>query len=135
MEWKKCKKHNNTFLCEKKFGKYKYLVEVWVEDTSNSLRYWVAVSSGKKRKELDIYEDKPNKSLGGIKALLWIKNAILDFPKFYTREYYTENFKIYLCVRWADSRRRDVYKRLTKYGFYFMHIDNEKTLIKEIYEN
>jgi len=131
-EWYKCREWNNTFLCEKYFGKYKYLVEVWVEETSNSLRYWVSVSSGKKRRELKIFEDKTDKSLGGIKALLWVKQTMLGFPKYYVENYHVDGFKLYLCIRWADNKRRNIYERLTKEGFYFQHIDNSKTLIKEV---
>ncbi|MFT6125746.1 MAG: hypothetical protein ACJAVA_000187 [Flavobacteriaceae bacterium] len=136
MDWYKDIDCNNTFLCHRYFGKYKYLVEIWVEETTNSLRFWAAVSSGKKRKELMVFEDKSTKSLGGIKALLWVKNAILNFPEYYDENYYCEGFKVYICIRWSDNKRRDIYSRLEKEGFYFMPIDNNKTLIKEVnYEN
>ena len=132
MDWYKDAERNDTFLCHRYFGKYKYLVEIWVEETTNSLRFWVAVSSGKKRKELDIFEDKDTKSLGGIRALIWVKNAFLSFPEFYNENYHCDGFKVYICIRWSDNKRRDIYSRLEKEGFYFMPIDNNKTLIKEV---
>ena len=132
MNWSKDKRYNNVFICSEYFNGYKYTVEITVEDKIKSLRFWVAVSSGKKRKDLNIFEEKENKSLGGIKALFWVKKAILHFPTFYTEGWRTENTKMYICVTWADSRRRDIYKRLEKDGFYFMQIDGNKTLIKEV---
>jgi hypothetical protein len=103
-----------------------------IETLNKSLRCWVSVSSGKKRKELDIFHDKDNKSLGGIKALFWIKRVILEFPNYFDKMYDTSGLNVYLCIGWADNRRRNIYSRLEKEGFYFMNIDNQKVLIKQI---
>lgn len=132
MCWVKNDKFTNVFASTKTFGKYKYIVEILVDYKPKTIRFWVSVSSGKKRKELNIFEDKENKSFGGIKALFWIKRAILKFPEFYTKDYITEDVKCFICIHWADSRRRDIYKRLKKEGFYFMPIEGQKTLIKEV---
>jgi hypothetical protein len=102
-------------------------------ESTKSIKLWVALSSGKKRKDLKIFEDKENKSFGGIKALIWVKKAILEFPEYYKEAYITEDVKLYICIQWSDNRRRDVYKRLEKDGFYFKHIDGSKALVKEIH--
>jgi hypothetical protein len=43
---------------------------------------------------------------------------------------YNSNKKQYICVAWADSRRRDIYQRLVKEGFIFTMDDGEKILMK-----
>lgn len=132
INWIKDNRYTNVFTCTETFGKYKYVVEILVDYKPKTVRFWVALSSGKKRKELDVFEDKENKSFGGIRALFWVKKAILHFPEFYTKGYITEDVKCFICIHWADSRRRNIYKRLEKEGFYFMHIDGQKTLMKEV---
>ena len=122
----------NIFTCTEYFNEYKYKVEISTEERSKSIRFWVGLTSGKKRKELNIYEDKKNKSLGGIKALLWAKKAILAFPNYFKEKYVTDDVKLYICIHWADSRRRDIYQRLERDGFYFSTIDGNKTLIKKV---
>lgn len=124
------RKHHNFYTISKYFGKYKYVVSVFVEETDKSLKYWVGASSGRKRKQLDIFEQKSDKSFGGIKALLWIKSCIFEFPK--THNKYVHGRKEYICIQWSDSRRRDIYSRLIKYGFEFQMIGGEKTLIKRL---
>ena len=131
-DWERVKGYINLFTCTETFNGCKYVVEVQSEDRTKSIRLWVAVSSGKKRKELKIFEEKENKSLGGLKALLWIKKVVLDFPRFYKELYRTEDIKLYICISWADSRRRDIYQRLEKEGFFFRQIDGSKTLVKEV---
>jgi len=132
MSWNKHPDYTNVFIYEKIFNKYTYRIEVQVEQYAKTVRFWISLSSGKKRKELSVFEDKPNKSLGGIKALIWAKKEILNFPYWYTRSYITEDKKCFICIGWEDSRRRNIYERLKKEGFYFMNIDKCKTLIKEI---
>jgi len=58
MNWKQDKADKRFFTCEKYFDKYKYVVEIFVEDKNKSSLFWVAVSSGKKRKELEIFQSK-----------------------------------------------------------------------------
>jgi hypothetical protein len=38
----------------------------------------------------------------------------------------------YLCVGWADNRRRNIYERLVKEGFQFMVEGGRKILIKKL---
>lgn len=130
MCWIKDNKYTNVYYQTKMFDKYKYNIFITLEETDKSLKYWIAISSGKKRKEFDIFEEKENKSLVGIKPLFWIKNEILEFPKYYTKG--MTNKSQYICITWADNRRRNIYQRLEREGFKFMNIGGEKCLVKKI---
>jgi len=130
MEWVKDPKYTNVWYTTKKFGKYQYNVLIIPQETDKSVKYWIHVSSGKKRKEFEIFEDKENKSLGGIRALFWIKEAMYDFPKYFFK--YVGNRTEYICIGWADSRRRNIYQRLQKEGFQFMIENRNKILIKKL---
>lgn len=127
--WIKHKDYTNVYYCSEEFNGYTYVIQIIPEVLSKSIRYWPSLSSGTKRKELDIFEEKPNKSKGGIKALLWAKDAILDFPNWYKYSYGKQQ---YICIAWADNRRRNIYERLKSEGFKFMKIDGNKILIKKI---
>lgn len=131
MEWSKHKYFTNVYTTSKVFNGYQYNVLITIQDKteSKSIKYWVAASSGKKRREFEIFEDKGSKSLGGIKALFWVKEAIMNFPSFYGNPY---NKKEYICIGWADSRRRDIYERLRKEGFQFAMEQGNKILIKRL---
>lgn len=131
MKWVKCKEWTNVYTTSKKFNGYQYNVFITIEDKtkSKSIKYWIAASSGKKRREFDIFENKDSKSLGGIRALFWIKEAILDFPSFYGNPY---NKTEYICIAWADSRRRDIYERLKTEGFNFAMESGSKILMKKL---
>lgn len=124
------KEETNFYSISKYFDIYQYKITVWIEESDKSLKYWVGVSSGNKRKDLEVFEEKDKKSYGGLKALIWIKNSIFSFPDFYKR--YVRGRKEYICIQWSDSRRRDIYERLIKYGFRFQTINGEKTLIKKL---
>jgi len=132
MEWIKDPKYTNTYYTTKKFNDYQYNVIIITEQTNKSIKYWIHVSSGKKRKEFEIFEDKENKSLGGIRALFWIKEAMYDFPKFYADRRNIKELNTYICIGWADSRRRNIYQRLEKEGFKFSMEDGKKILIKKL---
>lgn len=129
MEWTKVEGYWNVYKTSKIFNGYHYSVFITVSNYIKTQKYWVAASSGKKRRELEIFEDKESKSLGGIKALLWIKEAMLDFPFFYKNPY---NKREYICIEWSDSRRRDVYERLNKEGFNFAMTKGGKILMKKL---
>lgn len=129
MEWTKYEDFTNVYVTSKIFNGYQYNVIITVMDKAKSIKYWVAASSGKKRREFEIFEDKEFKSLGGIKALFWIKEAILDFPSFYRNPYKKTE---YICIGWADNRRRDIYERLKKEGFNFAMEQGSKILIKKL---
>lgn len=135
-EWELDEQYIDTWFICKKFGTCNYKLTVYVEVLNKSVKYNIGLSSGRKRSDLDIYENKDVKSDGGISALLWAVNTAMSFPELFKEK--RSNFiskKIknhYLCINWADSRRRDIYARLNKYGFKFMNFNNEKTLIKKI---
>lgn len=107
-------------------GRYDYGYEyMFVE---NGVRYYILfnrwsgktfsiyLSSGKKRRELKVFEEKESISFNGIKVLLKILNIInVEFPKFYG--------ECSLIAFWADSKRRRVYKRLENYGWKLCRID------------
>ena len=112
------------------FNGCKYCVFISVE-SKKCTKYSVGVSSGKKRKHLDIFEEKDSKSSGGIAALLWIKQMIYEFPKWYNENYIVIG-KQYLIIGWADSKRRNVYSRLLNEGFVYMIEYNRKVLRKEL---
>lgn len=132
MEWIKDDKYTNVWYTTKKFNGYQYNVLVIPYQTDTTIKYWIHTSSGKKRKEFEIFEDKENKSLGGIRALFFIKEAMYDFPKYFAERKNLKNITAYLCVGWADSRRRNIYQRLEKEGFQFMIDDSRKILMKKL---
>ena len=130
MQWTKDPKYTNVWYTTKKFGKYQYNVLVIPEQTDKTVKYWVHASSGKKRKEFEIFEEKASKSLGGIRALFWIKEAMYDFPKYFSNRVGSRTE--YLMIGWADSRRRNIYQRLEKEGFLFMVDNGNKILMKKL---
>lgn len=132
MEWIKDSQYTNTYYTTETFNGYQYNALVIIEETHKSIKYWFHVSSGKKRKEFEIFEDKENKSLGGLRALFWVKDAMYDFPKYFSSRRNLKNKKVYVCIGWADTRRRNIYARLQKEGFQFMIEGGRKILIKKL---
>lgn len=132
MSWIKHKDYANVFYVTRQFNHCTYVVSITVEDSVKSLKFWVAASSGKKRKDLVVFEEKESKSDGGLKALIWIKNQMLNFPQYYKEKYNTKDTNLYICISWSDSRRRNIYERLLEDGFKFQIIHNNKTLIKKV---
>ena len=132
--WKMDLQYENAFSIYKKFNSTFYKLTTQLQYHGKTIKYWVFLSSGKKRKEFNYYENKPNKSDGGIKALLWAKEKIFSFHEFFISNYCIGNEvkNFYICLKWADSKRRNVYSRLIKYGFYFMYDEGEKILMKKI---
>lgn len=129
-DWEKLDRERYSLISN--FDGTDYKISVFVQENSKSIKIWVGVSSGNKRKHLEIYEDSEVVRVGGIKALLWIKNEILRFGTLYGEEY-KGNLKVYMCIEWADSRRRDIYHRsLSKEGFRFGMDEGEKILIKRL---
>ncbi len=131
MEWERDTRYEGYYYFKKEtFNDFVYYLEAYVEYTFKKETYWFALSSGKKRKELDIYIEKERKSKGGLQALIWAKKEILDFPEFIGNPFRKSR---YIAIRWADNRRRDIYARtLLKEGFQFQIIEREKVLIKKI---
>lgn len=52
-----------------------YTVLITVVYSYKSEKFWVAMSSGKKKAHREIFEDKEYKSKGGLEALLWAKKS------------------------------------------------------------
>lgn len=135
-DWESDKYLTDTFNIYKKIGSIQYKLTITIYYDTKVIKYWVSMSSGRKRKQLEVYEDKSEKSNGSISILLWAKKSIDKFPEYYrnckSEKFFEKYKKEYICINWSDSRRRDIYSRLKKYGYYFMKVDNEKILIKEI---
>lgn len=130
MEWIKDTKYTNVYYTSKQFNGFTYNAVMTLEESDKSVKYWFSTSSGKKRKDFEIFEEKDNKSFGGIKALLWLKDCLFNFPVFFAPKLYGRT--AYLVVGWADTRRRDIYARLQKEGFQFMVEGGRKILIKKL---
>ena len=91
----------------------------------NNDTYSVMLSSGKKRKELKIFEQKKNISFNGYEVLTKVFNIVnIEFPKFY-------NSDVTLAVFWADTKRRRVYKRLENYGWRLSRVDGNLCYLKK----
>ena len=91
----------------------------------NSDTYSVMLSSGKKRKELKIFEEKKNISFNGYEVLTKVFNIVnIEFPKFY-------NSNLTLVVFWADTKRRRVYKRLENYGWRLSRVEGNLCYLKK----
>lgn len=118
MEWKRENIDGwcvyNTY---KNFNGVEYKLSITVYDFQKSIKYFVSLSSGKKRKDLDVYEDKPFVSGNGLSPLLWAKDTMFTFPSYWKRNRCSEKRKEYILVKAEDSRRRRIYERLRKYGF------------------
>lgn len=130
MEWFTDNRYRGVYYTSKIFNGYQYKTEILVEHSDKTLKYWVSVSSGKKRRDLDIFESKESKSLGGLRALLWAKEAMYDFTNYYSYRVYDR--KEYICIGWSDSRRRDIYQRLLKEGFVLTREWGKKILMKKL---
>ena len=99
---------------------YYVMFSVFNNDTYN-----IVLSSGKKRRELKIFEEKKSKSFNGIEVLIKILNIVnIEFPKFY-------NSDLTLVVFWADNKRRRVYKRLENYGWRLNRVDGNLCYLKK----
>jgi hypothetical protein len=137
MKWTRLEKYQDCFCTSKEFNGYTYNLIISVESSNKSVKYYVSSSSGKKRKEFDIFEEKFSKSLGGIRALFWLKQAVLDFPSFYANSPYgrgvVRNKNIYICIGWSDSRRKKIYQKyLEKEGFKLMKDNSYSILMKKL---
>jgi hypothetical protein len=130
MEWIKDKRYTNLYYISKQFNGFTYNAVMTLEESDKSVKYWFSISSGKKRKDFEIFEEKGSKSFGGIKSLFWLKECLLDFPNFFARRLYGRNQ--YICIGWSDNRRRNIYERLVKEGFQFMVEGGRKILIKKL---
>lgn len=76
--------------------------------------WYVSLSSGKKRRELDVYEQKPERSHNSWEVVKWCLECIADFP-----------YKGNIVVQWADNRRKRIYGRiLLQHRFRLVRFEN-----------
>jgi hypothetical protein len=79
---------------------------MWMKPSSQKRSGFV--SSGKRGKDFLIFGSKDSKSSGGIRALIWLRDAMFQvFGNPLKKQQY-------LVIAWSDSRRRDIYQRLIK---------------------
>lgn len=119
--WEADTNYYNLYFKQKKFGKYYYRIELLLHNN----KVWISVSSGTKRKQLDNFEPDNIKRNNGILPLIWIKDEILNLSDTFTKDF------THICITWADSQRREVYKRLLNYGFTINRSEGILVLIKE----
>lgn len=132
-EWHRSKVTRDIYYCERTFNGCTYRVTIYVENWIKSVKFHCGASSGRKRKDLEVFLEKDNKSTGGIRALLWIRDKIFEFPNVYAQwDKASKNKNRYILIGWSDNRRRNIYERLKKDGFYFAYDDGKKHLIKKL---
>jgi len=135
-EWKLGKEEDYYDWYYKKvyFNGTQYRLSIWPYPEIKSIRLWVGMSSGNKRKHVDSGTHDNVGRLGGIKALVWIKKQVLEFPDFYIKDaHLKKGVKLFVCVGWEDNRRRNIYHRALKdEGFRFAIEEGKKILMKRI---
>jgi hypothetical protein len=138
--WIKSEDYSNYFYKIFKVNSTYYKVGVTKELYSNSVRFWIELTSSRKKKLLNInkrlgnsdYESNKD-SDGGIRALVKALEIIEDISNSKLLLRSTYGFKRYITIGWYDSKRKRVYSRLlnkgykltnTKYGFVFEKLIN-----------
>lgn len=61
MDWIKDKKYTNLYYISKQFNGFQYNAVMTLEESDKSVKYWFSISSGKKRKDFEIFEEKDTK--------------------------------------------------------------------------
>lgn len=112
-----------TFITEQEFNGDTYRVEVTKDEYCKTIKYWIALSSGRKRKDLEMFQEKDKKSRGGLKALFWARKAIKDFEKGISHGT--------LVIGWSDTRRKRIYQKYLK-DFQVMKFNEGFVLVKKI---
>jgi hypothetical protein len=131
MSWSKVEGYLNVYAISEVFNGFQYNVVMTLGESDKTVKYWVSISSGKKRKDFEVFEEKANKSFGGLKALFWIKSAVFSFSEFFKPR--LNGRQEYICVGWADARRRDIYENyLKREGFTFAMEFGNKILMKKL---
>lgn len=126
---------NKVYFCRHKLSNNQFC-QMWIfyEEIKNHTNYYVAFAVASKKRDLIrwIEESKNNislKSTGkcGAEALIWGRNAIVDFEKFVKEEPHKGYAKIYISGE--DKKRQQMYeryfvrlgyKREIYYGSYYM---------------
>lgn len=131
-KWEKDNSFEDTFYKIRKINNTYYKISLVFYFYNKSIKVNIGVSSGNKRKHLDSFEPNDYTRDGGVKALVWVKEELKSIPEFIESYYFVGGRKKYLCIRWVDAQRRDVYSRLQREGFYFVNEDGERFLIKKV---
>lgn len=84
---------------------------------------WIVfISSGRKRRELDVFEDKESKSGNGWEIVKWAVECIKQFPE-----------KGLMTIYPADARRKRIYSRfLLPLGFRYNRYDGNMCYMKRL---
>ena len=118
----KTEDYKDCYETKQQFGKDTYYLFGIVKDN----RVWFLMSSGNKRKYIDIFEEKDYKSKAGVSGLIWARDAMLTFTNQYPKLGITK-----LCLGASDSRRWRIYKaKLNKYGFFQERYEGKMILVK-----
>ena len=124
MEWsQKIEDGYKVYQTEEVFNGDTYRLEVTVDTESKTTKFWISLSSGRKRRDLEILEEKGKKSRGGLKALFWAREAIKDFEKGLNSGT--------LVIGWSDTRRKKIYQKYLK-DFQIMKFNEGFVLVKKI---
>lgn len=111
-------RENGVFIITRKFNNFFYRVLLQESECRRTIFLNVAITSGRKRKDLDNYEEVVGIPSGGIKALVWCFNCIEEFVEMSRSRFYEYKGKdLLVTVKWIDSQRRRVYSRLERYGY------------------
>ena len=128
MDWQIDKRwQEKTYYTEQVFNNCTYHLEIFIIERYKSNVYWVRLSSGKKRKEIDVFDIKDKKSVGGVKALFWAREALYNF--IHTHKFKSK--KNLICIAWADNRRRNIYEKYLP-DFKYESIEGIKVLVKRV---
>ncbi len=136
MEWERYERDDlsfngyyHIFRKEALFGKIKFRI---LASVNPDLDVFIGVSSGRKRKQLEIFEDKGEKNIGcGIEVLKWIKQSVLEFPEWHANNH---SYPLRsLQIQASDKRRWEIYKRsLVREGFYTQKTRDGYCLYKKL---
>lgn len=124
----------DIYYIKKKIGKQTAVLEFQHEYDSHDTSYFnVFLSIHTKRKTID--NNLATKKLTGLNPIEDIVAIKRMFEKLLNYFLEHEHYRVALCVRWIDTRRKNVYTRyLAKYGFKMTKFDNSECLMR-IYNN
>lgn len=119
MNWIKDPRYKNVYYKKKQFGSVTYYAEVIKEDD----KAFFAISSGKKRRFLNVFEEKEEKNFEGLAPLLWAKSQIYTI-----KDIFSSNFTV--IIGWSDTRRQKIYTRFLP-DFKITFFEKQKVLMKK----